>query len=60
MIMGASCATQCALIEDLPGNYAVELRAGRARVFALLFDMNLLWERYIAVLLRRVVGRAGA
>ena len=30
-----------------------QLRAGRERVFALLFDMNLLWERYIAVLLRR-------
>ncbi len=30
------------------------LRAGRERVFALLFDMNRLWERYIAVLLRRV------
>lgn len=29
------------------------LRAGRARVFALLFDMNTLWERYIAALLRR-------
>ncbi|MBV8758739.1 MAG: hypothetical protein JO257_15740 [Deltaproteobacteria bacterium] len=31
-----------------------QLRAGRERVFALLFDMNALWERYIAVLLRRV------
>jgi len=30
-----------------------QLRAGRARVFALLFDLNALWERYIAVLLRR-------
>jgi 5-methylcytosine-specific restriction enzyme subunit McrC len=30
-----------------------QLRAGRTRVFALLFDMNALWERYIAVLLRR-------
>lgn len=31
-----------------------QLRSGRERVFALLFDMNALWERYIAVLLRRV------
>lgn len=29
------------------------LRTGRGRVFALLFDMNSLWERYIAALLRR-------
>lgn len=29
------------------------LRAGRERVFALLFDMNALWERYVAALLRR-------
>lgn len=31
-----------------------QLRAGRERVFALLFDMNTLWERYIVTLLRRV------
>lgn len=30
-----------------------QLRNGRERVFALLFDMNALWEQYIAVLLRR-------
>lgn len=30
------------------------LRAGRERVFALLFDMNALWERYVATLLRCV------
>lgn len=30
-----------------------ELRAGATPVFALLFDMNMLWERYIAVLFRR-------
>lgn len=29
------------------------LRSGRERVFALLFDMNALWERFIAALLRR-------
>jgi 5-methylcytosine-specific restriction enzyme subunit McrC len=33
-----------------------ELRAGRTPVFALLFDMNLLWERYIAALFRRARG----
>jgi 5-methylcytosine-specific restriction enzyme subunit McrC len=32
-----------------------ELEAGRARVFALLFDMNALWERYIAGLAKRAV-----
>jgi 5-methylcytosine-specific restriction enzyme subunit McrC len=36
---------------------APELRAGGAPVFALLFDMNLLWERYIGALLRRAAGR---
>jgi 5-methylcytosine-specific restriction enzyme subunit McrC len=30
-----------------------QLQAGRERVFALLFDMNALWERYIVTLLRR-------
>ncbi len=30
-----------------------ELRVGVTPVFALLFDMNVLWERYIAVLFRR-------
>jgi len=29
------------------------LQAGPQRVFALLFDMNALWERYVATLLRR-------
>ena len=33
------------------------LRAGHERVFALLFDMNALWERYIATLLRRAAPR---
>lgn len=32
-----------------------QLQAGRERVFALLFDMNLLWERYVAALLRRAL-----
>jgi 5-methylcytosine-specific restriction enzyme subunit McrC len=32
-----------------------QLEAGRERVFALLFDMNVLWERYIAALIRRPV-----
>lgn len=31
-----------------------QLRTGRDRVFALLFDTNVLWERSIAVRLRRV------
>ena len=32
---------------------APQLRAGRTSVFALLFDMNMLWERYVAALFRR-------
>jgi 5-methylcytosine-specific restriction enzyme subunit McrC len=32
---------------------APELRAGRVPVFAMLFDMNMLWERYVAALFRR-------
>ncbi len=35
---------------------APQLRSGRSRVFALLFDMNLLWERYVAALFRRAAG----
>ncbi len=35
---------------------APQLRAGRTRVFALLFDMNMLWERYVAALFRRAAG----
>jgi 5-methylcytosine-specific restriction enzyme subunit McrC len=33
-----------------------QLRAGGSRVFALLFDMNVLWERYVAALFRRAAG----
>lgn len=32
------------------------LRAGPAPVFALLFDMNVLWERYVAALFRRALA----
>lgn len=31
------------------------LRGGALPVFALLFDMNVLWERYVAVLIRRAL-----
>lgn len=34
-----------------------QLRGGRERVFALLFDMNTLWERFIAILMRRAAPR---
>jgi 5-methylcytosine-specific restriction enzyme subunit McrC len=36
---------------------APELRAGQAPVFSVLFDMNILWERYVASLFRRAAGR---
>lgn len=36
---------------------APELCAGQVPVFAVLFDMNLLWERYVASLFRRAAGR---
>jgi 5-methylcytosine-specific restriction enzyme subunit McrC len=36
---------------------APELRAGAAPVLSVLFDMNVLWERYVASLFRRVAGR---
>jgi 5-methylcytosine-specific restriction enzyme subunit McrC len=32
------------------------LRSGRVPVFALLFDMNSLWERYMGVMFRRAAG----
>jgi 5-methylcytosine-specific restriction enzyme subunit McrC len=35
------------------GQYAPHLRAGRIPVFGILFDMNTLWERYVAALFRR-------
>ncbi|MCC6556805.1 MAG: hypothetical protein IT372_27940 [Polyangiaceae bacterium] len=35
---------------------APELRAGHVPVFAVLFDMNILWERYVASLFRRAAG----
>lgn len=34
---------------------APELRAGAHQVFALLFDMNALWERYVGWLFRRAI-----
>lgn len=36
---------------------APELRAGQVPVFSVLFDMNILWERYVASLFRRAAGR---
>lgn len=33
--------------------YAPDLLSGKAPVFALFFDMNLLWERFIAAMFRR-------
>ncbi len=36
---------------------APELRAGQAPVFSVLFDMNVLWERYVASLFRNAAGR---
>jgi 5-methylcytosine-specific restriction enzyme subunit McrC len=36
---------------------APELRAGQVPVFAVLFDMNILWERYVAALFRRAAGQ---
>lgn len=36
---------------------APELRAGAHQVFALLFDMNALWERYVGWLFRRAIPR---
>lgn len=33
-----------------------QLRSGKTRVFALLFDMNVLWERFVAALFRRAGG----
>lgn len=35
---------------------APELRPGHAPVLAILFDMNILWERYVAALFRRAAG----
>jgi 5-methylcytosine-specific restriction enzyme subunit McrC len=35
---------------------APELRSGREPVFALLFDMNVLWERYVGALFRAEAG----
>lgn len=36
--------------------HAPQLRAGRTPVFALLFDMNVLWERYVAWVFRRAAS----
>lgn len=46
--------TALAYAQLILSNRGPHLRAGRDQVFALLFDMNALWERYIAILLRRV------
>ena len=37
-------------------NHTPRLRAGDADLLALVFDMNALWESYVAIMLRRAVG----
>lgn len=45
------------LAQMLLQRMAPTLRSGAVEVFALLFDMNILWERYIASVIRRVAPR---
>jgi 5-methylcytosine-specific restriction enzyme subunit McrC len=40
----------------LLAEHAPELRAGSAPVFALLFDMEVLWERYVAAAFRKLAN----
>lgn len=46
-----------ALAGLLLAHHAPELRGGQRAVFALLFDMNAVWEGYVAALVRRVCSR---
>jgi 5-methylcytosine-specific restriction enzyme subunit McrC len=47
--------TALTLARLLLEHQAPSLRAGSTRVFALLFDMNQLWERYVTAMFRRAV-----
>lgn len=38
-------------------NYSPDISAGRERMLALLFDMNVLWEEYVTVMLRKYVNQ---
>lgn len=49
----ARYASALTLARMILENQAPGLRTGRAGVFALLFDMNVLWERFVTALFRR-------
>lgn len=49
----ARYASALTLARMLLEHASPQLRSGRSRVFALLFDMNVLWERYVAALFCR-------